>query len=470
MSSTSPAWTCPRCDRLVPFHVDLCRCGAPRAGPSGANGTDAADTAAPTTTLTPAGWALLLPLLLLAAAATAYLWPSRTPPPPTTPLIVAGPAPASAAPAPPAPAVEASAAPPSVSAVPEETSRGPDSPSVAPVSPFPAADTRSSIEDVVARATSAVVMVETSDSRGTGFFVSPDTLITNDHVVGRAASVTVRLHDGSTRTARVERTAPEVDLAVLRVSGMSTPPQVLALKSADQVRPGQEVFAIGSALGLQSTVTRGIVSARRLAGAVLLLQTDAAINRGNSGGPLLDRDGAVVGVTTLKMGSGAEGLGFAVAADHVRALLDGRAATTVPSASSGSPQAPLAPGVPAFTNDTSADGQRTRGQETYARELARLAQQAAQIDTQWARFDRTCAPRVARDGDRPWFSIAGRDTAFASRDGNCPYWLSDMQRMSQDFAGAMQQTNEAARRAGVYPGTLRDLRRQLRLDWSGFER
>lgn len=349
-----------------------------------------------------------------------------------------------------------------------ETSE-PDPPSLAPVSPFPTADPRSSIEDVVARATSAVVMVETADSRGTGFFVSPDTLITNDHVAGRASSVTLHLHDGSTRTARVERTAPGVDLAVLRVSGMATPPQVLPLKSADQVRPGQEVIAIGSALGLQSTVTRGIISARRMAGAVLLLQTDAAINRGNSGGPLLDRDGAVVGVTTLKMGSGAEGVGFAVAADHVRALLDGRS-TIALSASSGAPQAPLAPGVPAFTTDTSADGQRTRGQDTYARELARLAQQAAQIDTHWARFERTCAPQTAREGDRPWFAIAGRTVAYASPDGNCPYWLTDMQRMSQDFAGAMQQTNEAARRAGVYPGTLRDLRRQLRLDWSGFER
>ncbi len=230
----------------------------------------------------------------------------------------------------------------------------------------------------------------------------------------------MRLHDGSTRTARVERTAPEVDLAVLRVSGMTVPPHVLALKSADQVRPGQEVIAIGSALGLQSTVTRGIVSARRLAGAVLLLQTDAAINPGNSGGPLLDRDGSVVGVTTLKMGSGAEGLGFAVAADHVRALLDGRALTSSSSTSSASPQPPLAAAVPAFGDDRSADGQRVRGQEAYAREITRLVQHAAQIDAQWARFDGTCAPQPSREGDRPWFAIAGRAIAFSSGDRNCP--------------------------------------------------
>ena len=467
MPSSSPAWTCSRCGRRVPSQVDVCRCGSRRHEASGAGATDDGPDTGTAAAFTPATWALLLPLLLTAGGAL-YLWQARTPPPPpSTPLIVDDPRSPAAARALPGPAATASATPSIASGV---GAAAPEAPPVAGTLPSSVADTRLSIEDVVARATSAVVMVETPDSRGTGFFVTPDTLITNDHVAGRSASVTVRLHDGSTRTARVERTAPEVDLAVLRVSGMTAPPQVLALKSADQVRPGQEVIAIGSALGLQSTVTRGIVSARRLSGAVLLLQTDAAINPGNSGGPLLDRDGAVVGVTTLKMGSGAEGLGFAVAADHVRALLDGRSVTAPSSTSSASPRAPLAPSVPAFTADTSADGQRTRGQEAYARELTRLSQQAAQIDTQWTRFDSTCAPQPARDGDRPWFAIAGRDTAFTSRDRNCPYWLVDMQRMSQDFATAMQQAAEAARRAGVYPGTLRDLRRQHRLDWSGFER
>ncbi|HUU36266.1 MAG TPA: trypsin-like peptidase domain-containing protein, partial [Vicinamibacterales bacterium] len=325
---------------------------------------------------------------------------------------------------------------------------------------------RGSIEDVVARATDAVVMVETTDSRGTGFFVAPDVLVTNDHVVGTNTSVTVRLHDGTARPARVERTAPEVDLAVLRVSG-SPAPQVLTLRPADDVRPGQEVIAIGSALGLQSTVTRGIISAKRLAGAVLLLQTDAAINPGNSGGPLLDRDGQVIGVTTLKMGSGAEGLGFAVAATHVRALLDGRPVT---SARAGASRGALAASVPALANDTSADGQRARGQEAYAQDLGRLAQHAAQVDAQWTRFVTTCQPDAIRDGDRDWFALAERPTAYTGRDRNCPSWLNDMQRMSREFAVVMRQAGDTARRAGVYPGVLRDLRRQQRLDWTGFER
>ncbi len=412
-------------------------------------------------TLTPATWALLVPVVL-AAAAGVYLWQSSTPArAPSASLVVAEEATA----APERPTAVVQARPGDAAAPAPAPAAAIVSVPAAPALPSPAAPS-ASIEDVVARALGAVVMVETPDSRGTGFFVTADTLVTNDHVSRGAASVTVRLHDGTTRTARVERAVAEVDLAILRVSGQP-PPHVLTLARADDVRPGQEVIAIGSALGLQSTVTRGIVSARRMAGAVLLLQTDAAINPGNSGGPLLNRDGAVVGVTTLKMGSGAEGLGFAVAVDHLRALLDGRPVTAATSAST---QAPLAAGVPAFGTEAGADGQRTRGQEAYQRDVQQLARQVAQMDANWTRFATTCAPQAGRDGDRPWFVLAERDVPYSGRDLDCPSWLTDLRRMSGEFAAAMRQAGDAARRAGVYPGTLRDLRRQQRLDWTGFER
>jgi S1-C subfamily serine protease len=99
------------------------------------------------------------------------------------------------------------------------------------------------------------------------------------------------------------------------------------------------VVAIGSALGvLQNTVTRGILSAVLTDGGVTLIQTDAAINPGNSGGPLLDRNGQVVGVNTLKLGAAAS-IGFAVAADHVRAIVEGRhAATSSTVLASGAPR------------------------------------------------------------------------------------------------------------------------------------
>ena len=120
--------------------------------------------------------------------------------------------------------------------------------------------------------------------------------------------------------------------------------------------------------------------------------------------------------------------------------------------------------------DTSAEAQRARGHDAYAQDVGRLALQAAQVDAQWTRFAATCQPAAPRHGDRDWFALAEREIAFNGRDRNCLNWLSDMQRMSRDFAAVIRQAGEAARRAGAYPGALRDLRRQHRRDWTGFER
>ena len=170
----------------------------------------------------------------------------------------------------------------------------------------------------------AVVLVETSSGRGSGFFVSADTLITNVHVVGSNSSVTIRRMGGATAPARVAAASPEFDIAVLKISSPEAGQAVISLGSALNARVGQDVIAIGSALGtLQNTVTRGIVSALRQSGSATLIQTDAAINPGNSGGPLLDRAGVAIGITTMGY-SGRQGLNFAVAADHAMALLEGR--------------------------------------------------------------------------------------------------------------------------------------------------
>src|SRR5262249_10916183 len=131
--------------------------------------------------------------------------------------------------------------------------------------------------------------------------------------------------DGATKPARVESTAPEFDIAVLRVAGTAATQPTLALGSAARARAGQEVIVLGTPMGLQNTVTRGIVSAMRQRGVVTLVQTDAAINPGNSGGPLLDRDGNVLGIATMSVKAGvAQGLSFAVAIDHAQELLAGR--------------------------------------------------------------------------------------------------------------------------------------------------
>ena len=324
------------------------------------------------------------------------------------------------------------------------------------------------VEDVVGWASDAVVMVETRDGRGSGFFVQADLLVTNAHVVGSETSVMLHLADGSKRPAQVERAAPDVDLAILRTARPATAPPVLQLGAASAVRPGQEVIAIGSALGLQNTVTRGIVSARRMAGPVLLLQTDAAINPGNSGGPLLDREGRVVGVNTMKLTGRAEGLGFAVAIEHAQALVAGRpsAVALTPAGRSSTPGA-----MPSLAAPSAADQRRDAGARDYARVLEALARRAAQIDDYWQRFRAACGGTLPLPGgDREWFGLLERTPAYSAADPQCGSWIADLQEMAASVRAELRTAADAARRADVYPGTLRDLRRRYRMDWSGWER
>lgn len=456
----------------MPASVDVCRCGTARpfADPGAIAEPDSGGA-------NPAMTIAAIAVVAIAAVAL-YLWSTAEPavpgrvdaPPPTS-----GPPPEPRIPQPQvavAPSSESMAA----ESAPASAAYATPDPAPAPTSPASPSTTGAiGLEDLVARTGPAVVMIEAGASRGTGFFVRPDLIVTNDHVVAGASAVTVRLHDGSGRAARVERTVADVDLALLRLSGAGSP-TVLPLGRSAGVRPGQEVIAIGSALGLQNTVTRGIVSAQRRAGSVVLLQTDAAINPGNSGGPLLDRQGVVVGVTTLKMGGQAEGLGFAVAADHVAALVDGQSSTQVAVAAGTPPPAPPTAGaspnaMPGFApGGSSADARRADGEQIFERTVAALAEQAAQVDGHWQRFTASCAPRPGRGGDREWFGIAEGRVEYTGRDRNCPYWLNDMTSMSREFGQAMRTAGDAARRAGVLPGTQRDVRRRYRLDWTGFDR
>ncbi len=184
----------------------------------------------------------------------------------------------------------------------------------------------------------------------------------------------VRLAGGETIQGRVERTSPDLDLAVVPKARPGSN-QILQLGSAEAVRPGQEVLAIGSPLGLQNTVTRGIVSAVRTTGGVELIQTDAAINPGNSGGPLLDRDGRVIGVTTLNVLRGAESLGFAVAIAHAVPLIEGRSVPT----GLGTAQAPsLQTGLAGGASET--DLARRTGATRFEQTMQQAAQRADQID------------------------------------------------------------------------------------------
>ncbi len=164
---------------------------------------------------------------------------------------------------------------------------------------------------------------------GSGVIVDPAGLIlTNSHVVFGRQVITVRLDDGTTVPAQFVGADPIFDVALLRIAAPREGTLVAApVASSAGLQPGDEVYAIGNPLGLDQTLTRGIVSAvnRVLPRALWsltepLIQTDAAINPGNSGGPLVNRCGQVVGITTAILPD-AQSIGFAVPTDLIQRVL-----------------------------------------------------------------------------------------------------------------------------------------------------
>ncbi len=202
--------------------------------------------------------------------------------------------------------------------------------------------------EAVARVTPAVVtvintlppqrafrwVIEQPEAIGSGVIIDPEGyIVTNNHVVENAQDLSVILQDGTKLPARLVGTDQYTDLAVIKVDQAGLP--AASLGDSDALRPGEHVVAIGSALGdFRNTVTTGVVSAlgRNLdtgAGYQLegLIQTDAAINHGNSGGPLLNLQGQVIGINTAIIRGGttsssiAEGLGFAIPSNTVRQVV-----------------------------------------------------------------------------------------------------------------------------------------------------
>jgi S1-C subfamily serine protease len=190
--------------------------------------------------------------------------------------------------------------------------------------------------DVTERVGPAVVRVETGSREtslrgrgglGSGIVISPDGLVlTNSHVVGSSRQIRLRDTEGAVTDARVLGVDLDTDLALLRADGARDLRYAL-LGNSKNLRRGQLVVAIGNPLGFESTVTAGVVSAlgrsiRSVSGRTIedVIQTDAALNPGNSGGPLVSSSAEVIGINTAII-SGAQGICFAVASNTAQFVL-----------------------------------------------------------------------------------------------------------------------------------------------------
>jgi putative serine protease PepD len=216
------------------------------------------------------------------------------------------------------------------------------------------------VKGVLAKAEPAVVSITSSVSSrfgsgkaaGTGMLITPDgQVLTNNHVVEGGSNIKVTIINQGTHNAHILGTSPADDVALLQVEGVSGMPTV-ALGSSGALQVGDSVVTVGNALALEGgpTVTTGIVSAlnRQIdtdtSTLSHLIQTDAPINSGNSGGPLLNSSAQVVGMNTAVAGN-AQNIGFAIAIDTIKPLVSTLAKGGTPSGSSSSSNAYLGVGL-----------------------------------------------------------------------------------------------------------------------------
>jgi hypothetical protein len=200
---------------------------------------------------------------------------------------------------------------------------------------------------------------------------------------------------------------------------------------------------------------------------VRLIQTDAAINPGNSGGPLVDRDGVVVGVNSMRVAGtqGGEGLAFAVAIDHGTQLLRGDSSAAVTAT-------PIQGLSRMMTGSSESSEMREQGEHAYRRTIEQVVRTGNQLDGYWDRYAKSCVVTANRAGDRHWFAaLEPNGVQIAATSAyNCEAWLGEVRTAAEAIRTALTDAAEAARRQGVYPGVLRDLRRQHRMEWAGWER
>ena len=208
-----------------------------------------------------------------------------------------------------------------------ESRRGPDVPQLPPGSPFE--DFFKDFFEERNRQNGGPRQPRRAQSLGSGFIIDPSGIVvTNNHVIAEADEVKVRLQDDEEFDAEVLGRDPKTDIAVLKIDPKGRDLPFVEFGDSDALRVGDWVVAIGNPFGLGGTVTAGIVSARgrdiRQGPYDDFIQTDASINKGNSGGPLFDLDGKVIGVNTaiFSQTGGSVGIGFAVSARLAGPVVD----------------------------------------------------------------------------------------------------------------------------------------------------
>jgi hypothetical protein len=222
------------------------------------------------------------------------------------------------------------------------------------------------------------------------------------------------------------------------------------------------VIALGSPLGLQNTVTRGIVSAVRQVGGLTLVQTDAAINPGNSGGPLLDRAGRVIAITTMSVRpESGQGLSFAIGIEHAQSLLSGQRPTTSPS----TPLTTLTQAMTKGGTSTDADTSRDKATRSFEQAIVNVSRRADALDDRWRNFVRVCYQgQVGSNFDRPWFALWDTRAMQGAISPSCQSVFEDIRQYANGIRSTILSLDEAARQADVYPGTRRDVLRRNHLD------
>ena len=180
------------------------------------------------------------------------------------------------------------------------------------------ASTGEDFSGIIENSVKAVVTIKTDIGQGTGFIITPDGyVVTNAHLLSGGKTIESTNYEKNKISTELIGYNAEMDVALLKINGEY---EFLSLGNSDETQVGERVIAIGNPLGLQFSVTEGIVSGIHRPGINELeayTQTDAALNPGNSGGPLINKKGEIIGINNFKLGSG-ESLGFALESNYIK--------------------------------------------------------------------------------------------------------------------------------------------------------